>query len=343
MRKIIRTIAALAIVALLIGSLASCSSADYAIKVGNSIISENDYKRGVATLRQNYLKESSEEDSKALWTAKDDEGSTLSQMLSEAIKQELIKNKLFAEQFEKLGLVFSAEEEDAIKESVAQIAEAYGSMTAFNQALSDGYYTYDEFLTEYYDNFKKTKVLNYYFGENGEKPVSLQDLKNYYKLNHAYVQFIYITKEDEDGNIIKGDELAAARARAQDALEAAQRESKKDYFPELIATYSDMSGSDTEGMVVTNDGTFNEDVEKAAFDLELGEVTLVETEGALMILKRYDATSEEQFTASVQMETLEEIRAEEIEAKLAEWERECEIKINKKVIKKYRPENFVKE
>lgn len=343
MRNFCRAIAVGVMVALFITTLAACSGPDYAIKVGNSIISENDYKRGVATLRQNYLEQSGEEDTKELWTAEDDQGSTLSEMLTDALQQELIEKKLYAEQFEALGLSFSAEEEAAITESVAQIAEAYGSMTEFNNALADGYYTYDEFLTEYYDAVKKTKVLSHYFGEQGEKPVSLQDLKNYYDLNHIYVKFIYITKLDEEGNFFVDEELQDACDRAQEALEAAQRESEKDYFPDLIETHSDMKADEADGMVITNDGTFNEDVEKAAFSLEIGEVTLVETESALMILKRYDGTTDELFTATLRQQTLEEIRAEEIEAKLAEWEQEFKVKINQKMLKKYRPEKFVEE
>lgn len=343
MKNIVRAIALFAVAVLLIGALASCSGADYAIKVGNSIISENDYKRSVATLRQNYLQESGEEDTKELWTTEDEQGSTLSEMLTDALQQDLIEKKLYAEQFEKLGLSFSAEEEQALTESVAQIAESYGSMTAFNNALADGYYTYDEFMTEYYDAAKKTKVLSHYFGEKGEKPVSLQDLKNYYALNHIYVKFIYITKQDEDGNFFVGKELQAARDRAQETLEAARRESEKDYFPDLIETHSDMKADEADGMVITNDGTFNEKVEKAAFGLELGEVTLVETESALMILKRYDGTTDELFTATLRQQTLEEIRAEEIEVKLTEWEQEFKVKINQKMLKKYRPEKFIKE
>lgn len=343
MRNICRAIAVGVMVALLITTLAACSGPDYAIKVGNSVVSENDYKRGVATLRQNYLEQSGEEDTKELWSTKDEQGSTLSEMLTDALQQDLIEKKLYAEQFEKLGLSFSAEEEAAITESVAQIAESYGSMTEFNNALADGYYTYDEFLTEYYDAAKKTKVLSHYFGEQGEKPVSLQDLKNYYDLSHIYVKFIYITKQDEEGNFFVGKELQDARDRAQETLEAAQRESEKDYFPDLIETHSDMKADEADGMVITNDGTFNDEVEKAAFSLEIGEVILVETESALMILKRYDGTTDELFTATLRQQTLEEIRAEEIEAKLAEWEQEFEVKINKKAIKKYRPEKFVKE
>ncbi len=343
MKNFVRAIAFFAVAVLLIGALASCSSADYAIKVGNSVISENDYKRGIAALRQNYLQESGEEDKKELWTAKDDQGSTLSEVLTETLQQELIQKKLYAEQFEALGLSFTAEEEQALTESVAQIAETYGSMTEFNNALADGYYTYDEFMTEYYDAAKKTKVLSHYFGEKGEKPVSLQDLKNYYALNHAYVKFIYITKQDEEGNFFVGKDLQDARDRAQAALDAAQRESEKDYFPDLIETHSDMRADEADGTVITKDGAFNKKVEEAAFKLELGEVTLVEIESALMILKRYDATTDELFTATLRQQTLEEIRAEEIEAKLAEWEQNFKVKTNQKMLKKYRPENFVKE
>lgn len=343
MKRMIRAIGSMAVAALLISTLTACGKIEYAIKVGNSTVSENDYKRGVATLRQNYLEESGDEDTKELWLATDEEGGTLSAMLTEALRQELIEKKLYAEQFEALGLSLTEQEEQAITETVASVAEAYGTMSEFNQALADGYYTYDEFLTEYYDAAKKSKVLNYYYGEEGKTPVELQDLKNYYNLNHIYVKFIYLTKEDEEGNFLTGDALKEVRERGQQALEAAQREAARDLFPDLIETHSDVDYSKADGMVITNDGTFNKKVETAAFGLEIGDVALVETENAIMILKRYDGTTDELFTASLRQQTLEEIRAEEIQEQLAEWEGQFKVKINQKAIKKYRPENFVEE
>ncbi len=343
MKKSIRALALAAVAALLISTVAACGGADYAIKVGDSVISENDYKRGIATLRQNYLQESGETDSVELWTAKDEEGGTLSGMLTEALQQDLIKRKLYAEQFDALGLTFTEEEEKAISETIASVVEAYGSMTEFNHALADGYYTYDEFINEYRDAAKKTKVLGHYYGEKGEKPVSLQDLKNYYDLNHIYVKFIYLTKEDDEGNFVTGDELKAVRERGQEALEAAQRETEQDLFPDLISTYSDMDTASSNGMVITNDGAFHEKVEKAAFAMEIGDVELVEIEGAIMILKRYDGTTDELFTATLRQQTLEEVRAEEIAAMLEEWTQQFKVKLNKGVLKKHRPEKFVKE
>lgn len=343
MKRFLRAAALSVMAVLMITTLSACSGADYAIKVGDSIVSEGDYKRGVATLRQSYLDGSGEEETEELWQTKDDEGKTLSEVLIETLQKQLIQNKLYAEQFDALGLEFTAEEEQAITEAVSQVAESYGSMTEFNTALADGYYTYDEFLTEFNDSAKKTKVLGYYFGAGGEQEVSLQDLKNYYDLNHIYVKFIYISKQDDEGNFYKGEELQTARDLAQTALDAAERESSRDLFPDLIETYSDIKSDEADGLVITDDGSYTKDLTDAAFDLEVGEVAKVEVAGAIMIIKRYEGTTDDRFNSALRQETLEELRAEEIEAMLAEWEQTFKVKINKKITKKYRPEKFMQE
>lgn len=344
MKRFLRGIAILAMAALMMGALASCSGADYAIKVGESIVSENDYKRNAATLRQNYLANTGDEDTKELWTAKSEDGSTLSDVFTEALQTQLVETKLYVEQFDALGLSLSAEDEQTIQEAVAQVVEAYGTMTEFNEALSKGYYTYDEFVAEYYDSAKKSKVLKHYFGEEGENPVSLKDIKAYYNVNNAYIKFIYITKTDpETEEYLTGDALKDARDRANAALEAAQRKSEKDLFPDLIEIHSDADLSAANGMVVNNSGAYNEKISEPAMALEMGEVALVETEEALMVIKRYDGTTDDVFTPAMQQQTLEEIRADEIAELLAQWKQDFKIKINQSMVKKYRPEKFVEE
>ena len=68
---------------------------------------------------------------------------------------------------------------------------------------------------------------------------------------------------------------------------------------------------------------------------------LLDLDTAYMVIKRYDGTAEDGFTTTLQQATLEEIRAEEIDELLTLWKDEAKIKINHKLIKKYRPENTV--
>ncbi len=336
MKRKIRWIAAVALAVLLLGSLCGCSSKGYAIKVGGQIISENDYKRAVAGLRQNILYAAAEEDTEEFWLEETEGGLTRAEEVAQAAQDALIESALYAEEFERLGLSFSAEEEKAISEAIQQVVASYGSMTALNEALSAGYYTYDEFVGEYYASAKKSKVLSHRFAD-----VSAAQIEEYYKENYVYVKFIYITKEDtESGEFLTGAALDAARAKAESALDAANRAGAMDNFDDLIGLYSDVSLADSEGMLVSDNGAYDAAFTKGALALAPGEVKIIETEGAFMVTKRADGMDEEVFTSAVRRQMLEEMNAGKIEKMLEEWRAEAKIDFNKKVLKKYRAEKM---
>ncbi len=336
MKKRMRRIAAIGMVALLLGMLCGCSGKDYAIKVGDQRISENEYKRTVSALRQNTLYAAVEPDTKEFWLEEAETGVTRADQLAQTAQETLIRAALYAEEFDRLGLSFTAEEEAGITEAIQQVVAAYGSMTAFNEALSDGYYTYDEYVDEYYATAKKNKVLSHHFSA-----VTAEQIEEYYKENYVYVKFIYITKEDADtGKFLTGAALEEARSKAEAALEAANNAGKIDNFEDLIGLYSDVSLAEGEGVLVSDNGAFDATFTKEALALEVDEIKIIETEGAFMVTKRVDGMDEEIFTSGVKMQMLEEMNAEAIADLLEEWRAEAGVTLNKKVLKKYRADRM---
>lgn len=324
--------------------LTSCSGkASYAIKVGDRTVTENDYYRTIKLLRSNYLSSDSEaEDTKEYWTSETDTGSTLSETVTEVVNDHLIETKLYAVQFDKLGLSFTESEEDTIQTALSETIESMGGMSAFNTQLASSDYTYEEYLEEIYDSAKKSKVLSYYYGADGEHPVALQDIKDYYNVHHALVKIVYIPKVDsQTGEVLGEEKLKEAKQKAEDAYAAALRASNSDNFSDVIALFSSYP-DDTESVVINEKNT-EEKMLKQILALEVGEVTKVDTEDCYFIIKRYDGTADDVFTATMQQSTLEEIRADEIDALLKEWRAETEIKVNKKVTKKYTPEKLIQK
>ncbi len=323
--------------------LTGCSKSDYAIRVGDRTVTVNDYSRSMELLRSNYLATDPDaEDTKAYWTGNIEEGKTLSEAMTEAVQKHLIQSKLYAVQFDKLNLSFTAEEDQAIQSALSETVDGFGSLTAFNEYLQKSGYTYDEFLEEQYDMAKKSKVLSYYYGAEGKEPVKLQDIKDYYNVHNALIKSAIILKTDaKTGETLDKDDMEKAAQKAEDAYQAAIAPSDIDTFEDVIGVYSAYSG-DTESLVVNETNTEPKILEKI-LALEVGEVLKYEAEDCHYIIKRYDGTADEVFTSSMQLDTLETIRAKEIQTLLDTWQQETPIKINKKITKMYRPEKMMKD
>ena len=211
--------------------------------------------------------------------------------------------------------------------------------TKIDEALG---YTYEEYLTEIYDASKKTKVLNYYFGEGGEFATSDQDIKDYYNVHNALIKTIILMKYDPTtGNELEGEELKTLQKKAEDAYASAIKESSTDLFPDLISMYSQDTSTLEKGIVISDNGEFNEELSKTALELEVGEVSKLETETGYIIIKRYNGTDDEVFDGVIRQTALEALRADKIKELLTQWEADAEVKINTKITHQYKPEKLV--
>ncbi len=340
MKKAIRFISVLLLLLLLSG----CGKEAYAIKVGEKIVTEGDYSRTIMLTRKNYLTALNQADSAELWQTEVEEGKTLSQMMVDTTCDQLTNLKLFEIQFEQLGLTLSEEAVNDIKTDLEETVEAAGGMSAFHTILEERNYTYEEYEAELYAHAQKDAVVHYYFGEKGvRKDTSPKDLMDWYNLHFAQVKALLLYKTDaQTGESLTEDEIAAAKRKAEEALETATRPSDVDLFDEVIQLYGD-EGTDGDGLTISKEGGYDEALTTAALDMAVGEVRVVEMESAFAVIKRYEGTTEKLWTKEVQQETLELLRSEEIDDLLAKWKEENPVKINKRVIKSFRPENFIEE
>ncbi|MBQ7935832.1 MAG: SurA N-terminal domain-containing protein [Clostridia bacterium] len=345
MKKTSRFISVCLLLVLSLSLLAGCNKKEeqaYAIKVGDRIISELEYSRTAAILRENYLATLDTEDTLELWETEVEDGVTLSDMVVEAVCNQLIVNKLYEIQFDALGLTLSDDEIAAINKDLSEMVEAAGGMTAFHEVLAEKNYTYEEYEAELHAYAKKEKVLDYYFGENGVKPTSDQDIKDWYNLHNARIKTVSILKVNASTwDPLSEADLENAKKKSEDAYAAALRKSDVDLFDDVISIFSD--SDDNESFVVNEDNGYDEALTKAALDMEVGEVRWVETEYAYGVVKRYDGTADDVFTEEIRQVTLETIRSDEIDAYLEQWEENQTVTVNQKAISQYRPEKFVAE
>lgn len=324
--------------------LTGCQGKDYAIKIDHITVTENDYLRAMKEKKAAQLQYMNVTDSKEYWSTQSEDGKTLSDVMVETVQDELITKKLYILQFDKLKLSFTEEEESAIQSAISDTIRQFGVLSDLNEYLSSADYTYDEFENEFYDPLKQQKVLSYYFGADGKTPVDPQDIKDYYNVHNAYVKMIIISKLDDEGNLLEETKLKELAQKAEDAYVAATTLSTSDNFADSIAVYSDFP-HDIEGMVLNREN-ISEEMEQyidTLLDMKINEVVKLDTDTCHYIIKRYDGTTEDVFTSSMQLEVLKILRAEEIEALEQEWRDAAKIKFNKKLVKKYRPENMIQE
>ena len=350
-KKYIRPICICLILVLSCSLLAGCNkkpeeTTDYAIKVGDHLISESEYARTAKILRQDYLNTLGQEETEELWASEIDTDLTLSQAVIEATRNQLIWLYLYQYEFDRLGLTLSESETKAIAADLEATIASVGTLSEFHTILETQGYTYEEYEAELYAHAKKAKVLDYYFGAEGvQKRTSDQDIKDWYNVNYSFLKAIYFWREDTSGNALSESEQQEMKSKAEDAYASATQESEQDLFGEIMSNSHDSkNGTVTAGEMLLSKDTDDEKLLiETAMNMELGEVELLELEEAYAVIKRYDGCGEDRFTEDLRLDTLEDIRADLIEELLEQWETEIGVSINEKIISKYAPEKLMSE
>jgi len=95
-------------------------------------------------------------------------------------------------EFEKIGGELTEEEVDAINDSVATAVE--------NKLLTENGIGEDSLRTIAESTYKSDHIFNYYYGTEGERGMSEEDLKEYFDNNFARVKCVSMSYLDSEGN-----------------------------------------------------------------------------------------------------------------------------------------------
>ncbi len=344
-----RMIAMIAAATLLLGSLSGCGGGEseppaeeikekIAIEVGAQKVSDNEYYRYMYSERYALLGE--KEDTAEFWAGEKEKGLTYSDAAMAAVEEDWITAKLYAEQFDRLGLSFSEAETEEFKTELEQEITAAGGMGNFRTQLIGLRYTYEEYQTALYDSMKKDKVLSHYFGEGGAYAPEAGVLADYYNENYARIKMIVVSKMDSYyDEPLAEEELAKAKEKAEDAYASAQKSTDPKRFNELISLYS--ADASTRGDGVVYPKSSEDEIAKLAFGLKIGEVKFHENDYGYYIIQRFDGTDEDVYTEEVQLDLIEVYCAEQLAELLKEWRKEAKIVVHKEVTELYRPENLI--
>ncbi|MBR5783335.1 MAG: peptidylprolyl isomerase [Clostridia bacterium] len=336
MKKTIRIIC-FVLIAVLSISLCGCVNKNtWAVRYGEHTVSAGMFVYQLQQQKSNYLSSNSLTESNDIWNEEYDDEYTIGDYIQLLTLQSLVSNITWRAQFERLGLSFTEEEQANIDASIAELIENSGGEDYVRNALKENGIGYDEFVElVYYDTQKILKVVDYYFGAAGLEPVPEQEIKDYFADNYARCKHILISTQDSSGSTLTGNDMKDARAEAQSVYEMAKNADDA-AFDALIKEYNDDEGVSTypDGYVFTT-GEMVDEFEKAAFDMDVGETRLVQSDYGYHVIRKLTLDDKNVFTEEIRKKMLMSLKNVEISELFSAWMDETPCDINQSVVRKY--------
>lgn len=339
MKRTVRLTALVLIVALCVCAFTGCvNKQSWAVKSddGKHSISAGMYIYLLTQNKSSYLESNSLTESDDMWDEQYTDEYTLGEYLQAYTLETLVSYIIWREQFDNLGLSFTAEEEAAIQQEIDAMLEESGGEDVVKASLKENDLNYDEYIDlVYYDTQKVYKVVDYYFGENGIDPANEEEIKTYFEENYARCKHILISSLDSDGYTVTGDDMLQVKKTAQEVYDLAKK-ADETAFDELIEQYNEDEGvaSYPDGYVFTT-GEMVDTFEKAAFDMEVGETRLVESEYGFHIMRKLSLEDDSVFTEEVRRQLLTQLKSTELAELYDQWTADISVKVNQDVFKKY--------
>lgn len=168
------------------------------------------------------------------------------------VEEDMRKFAAVEDKFDELGIVFQNNEEEKTTLIANQWWDEY--LSGYYESLGVGKQSY---LDAAMNSAKRSAIFDYYYGENGEKAVSEDEIKNYLKDNYVRIKYIRMELKDGEGNILKSDGKAEIKAMAEGYIERAKAgesfeaisDEYDEYYESLVAaaqeSNTDASGGDT--------------------------------------------------------------------------------------------------
>lgn len=291
------------LLAAVIFSLSSCAKSDPLMKYGDCVISENEFKYYLATYKGKFKTSlSGFETGDNYYSVKIGDGRTIEEYLFDTITDNVKMTLVCEGIFDEYGLKLTSAAKKEVSDYVNDFIKEYsgGSKSKFNAELAEYGINADILEDIYLRDTKKTLLYDYLYGDNGETPVTDEERTEYLNENYVRVQHLFVkgyefeVDEDgyavynEDGNInrvpLSGDALAAKNEiiSSIDTELAAGGD-----FDELYDAFSEDKYYEN-GYYLTRNIDFIREVVDAAFSLECGEWTKVESEYGTSYIKRLE-------------------------------------------------------
>ena len=311
----IKRITAFLLILVISVSLCACAGRNYALKIGDRKVTPEQYKAAAISIKTQFLSENGIEETKDLWTQFIDTSysATTQEYLDAMIQSYLIEYNLYAIHFDELGLSLPQQKTDEIEEILDGYVKQHGSKEKLDAALKKQGFSYDEYKAQFENEAKKEEVILHYFGpESTENPTSHEDMKTYYNEYYTKVKHIFISTKDDKSNDYSVKEKEELGQKAQLIYE---RAANGEDFESLIDQYNEDPGMATnpDGYIFsTEDTSYNKAFHNAAFEMEAGEIRLVQSNLGYHIMKRYPFMTEEITDPDMEITLIENMMSSEL-------------------------------
>lgn len=306
-----KTIAVLLCILTLIPMIAACSGGgDVVMEYKGYTITEGMYLYWMKEWKSYYVTNYSDiQDTDAFWNEMSEAGVTNEEYISTNIKTRIRYYLIGQALFDQYDLELSDASKEGIKSDIASQTEYYGSKSEYNAYLKKEYGINISVLEKIYTYEEKYKqVYEYLYSTSGKLTSSASEVDEYYQNYYArvkYVMFMKTTKYvfDEEGKRVtdsngnyKMEELTAEeQAEVKKNAEAVLSDVKAggniaDHFEKYMAQFGFKEESYPNGFYITADeyAQHTAEVTNAAFDMEIGDVRLVENDACYFVVQKFD-------------------------------------------------------
>lgn len=324
-------------------SMTSCSSTTWAIKAGNDTVSTGLYLSYLFYtfngLYNNYYNMGN--DVSNFFNEKPN-NSTMEQYIMDAARDSAKEALAVTQWLRELGLEISQEDLDNANKTAE---ESYEDSADYLTQIG---LTKEDLIAYYKDNAAFRTLFDHFFGEGGEKGISLQTLKDDFYENNYRVEIFYVPLKTSTGGSLPQEEQQAIKDRLngyakelneEDATFKSIREKEVKLTPSVASTTEDSSGYLSKADVSEDDL-----VSYTIASLEEGEATAFDFSSYYYVLAqklpiRSAETDKhvEDYQFSLRYAAAKEEYETMINARIAS----INYSLNNTVLKKYSPRSFL--
>lgn len=297
------------------------------------------------------------------------ENMTLRETIISTAKTQYLSFVVVSEKFEELGLSLT-EEQQANIESLYhdEWLKTYGEAGMKNILKTLGLKK-NEFMNLLSIQTKSEALLDYYYGENGQTPITEQDKRDYFAKNYVRFKYVLLSTVDSENKLLPPEEISNKRALANDILTKVENGNS---FEDLIKDYSEdynkiadnMTAEDkasaeksnqsaiTDGLISDLNGVFNQtlytyyninvntNIVNKLVEMNVGDSAIVEIDNSIWVIKKYDLNEDPAYFSDREKSIYEALYANDFSARYTRWLAEMEYSFNDAMIKELDPGKF---
>ncbi len=294
---------------------------------------------------------------------------TVRQAIVSSAKTQYISFVIVSQKFDELGLSLTEEQTKKLDDQYNnEWIKVYGE-EGMKNILNTLDLSKDEFMNLLAVQAKSDAILEYYYGDNGQIPISEEDKSKYYDENYLRFKYVLLSTVDEKDKALPTDEIAAKRKLADEIYTKLKNGTA---IEEMIAEYSEDYVKKTdglkdeekktaeennkralgEGIICDLDGvfnytlynTYNIGVNKLIVakltTMEVGDSAVVETDNSIWVVKKFDIREDASYYESRKEAIYQNIYMDDFNAKYTRWQADLNYKFSDAVLETLDPGNF---